>query len=224
LFTLILDTGERLKGRRLSVEQDNACLEELSVGIEKLSLPLKNLVSVLCPSANWKTSPKQEGFWVMLADGSILRARNQKGLALSRLPECRIETPSLAALWGNQSVYQELPAAFSPGDGQIFVLEGEQAVQIREWSWGAAWIETPGWKPPHPLTYETSPTVWFGKVPAPDKNTGLLQLTSGERIVLKNQDKILLKGLAGGEITITHGNLTFNIPASEVLSIVFPKK
>lgn len=223
-FTLVLRGGERLKCRRPAVEADQLNLEGVSVGIEKLSLPFNEVASVLYPTAALKPSAAGAAFWVMLADGTILHGRNKEGAITSRFPALKITTQNLAALWGGETAFRA-PAA-NPGsdEGPLLLLDKEAAQPIREWAFGKKWIETPGWKPPRPFTYETSPLFWVKNPSALKKNTGIVTLASGEQIVLGGAGGITCKSWSAEGVTLTCGGESVDIPSSEVLSISFPEK
>ncbi len=227
LFTFILGTGERLKCQRFQVEADHLNMEGVSAGIAKLSLPLKDVAVARYPTGDLKLVAAQDGFWVMLADGSILHAHSKQGPVTDRFPGLKVDSSNIAALWGNQTAYREPRENSVPVEGQVLVMENTSLsvrdLTLKEWTLGATSIEPSGVKLLAALIYETSPMLWFRNIPVVDKRNGLVTLASGERIVL-GEKGFSCKSWSAEGVVVVYKDAVVNIPASEVLSITLLSK
>lgn len=220
-FSVVLTTGERLYSQGLKRNGDNATLEKLTVGAEKVELKASDIAVLVPPRLPLPVEDKGRCF-VRLDDGSILRAEATGGLTLSRFSQI-VKAERLVALWGSTANLVE-PSAEDWKQGAALLLVDDAApTTFQQWTLGEEWIESKELELPEEQSYANSPSIWFQKPAKRPEHGGLLRTSSGEEIVLDAKRGYQLKSWGNGGVVIGQGDQQWTIPLGEVSSLLMPK-
>ncbi len=223
-YSIVLATGERLHGSSLEVVKDTLVLKEVTVGIDELRIPMSELAILVPPRSPLPEVGDDQRCFLRMSDGSVLRARNDKGLKLVRFQDDEIDANRLVALWGAATILEEPPAEAWPKQGALMIAGNDEFVPIPDWKLGKTWIdsnvEAPGGEA---LTYANSPVVWFRQPGKRPEESGLLRTASGEEIVLGTDDGFALKQWSLEGVVIARGDSEWSIGMGEIRSLLLPR-
>ncbi len=223
-YSVVLTSGERLHSTSLIVDDESLKMKEVSVGIDELTVPLKELAVLVPPRAPLPEIGEDQRAYVRTSDGSVLRAKGDDGLKLDRFPEIAIDENRLVAIWGATTILEEPSDEAWPDQGALMILSNDEFANIREWKLGAQWIDAEVEVADRDaLTYANSPVVWFRKPAKRPKESGLLRTSSGEEIVLGTADGFELKSWSLDGVTIARGDKQWSIGLGEVRSLLLPR-
>lgn len=223
LFTAELTSGERLYSERLSLIDGKLSLENLSVGLERIALPINEAARVITPSDHWKSSKSNLDAWAKLTDGSVVQLNLQDGLKVQRFAAMEIEPGEIAALWGARSAYVEPKPEETPKSGEAVLLAAGQARRFVSFSLTRDAIDLGMGAEMHRAVYRETPIVWFAAPPAARTDVGRLRLVSGEEYVLGGGQFEFESWTAGG-VTLRRGAQRASIPEVDILSLTLGKK
>jgi hypothetical protein len=226
-YTVLLTTGERLHCDSLKPGPMLA-LEGITVGIDRLEVPLEQVAIVVPPKSPLAVSAVPESGFVRLRDGSILRCQGGERLAPLRLSDLQIAAEDLVALWGGETSLVDPVAGDWPEKGALLIDAAGKAQPVDEWQLGPKWVEAGALAElaNGGATYENSPLLWFAKPEVRTAGSGLLRLVTGEEIVLAGpkSDKggfSLVTWSATGA-TIALGEQQWQISPGEIGSLLLP--
>ena len=220
-LTVLLTGGERIKCRDYSRDGDKLTLNDLSVGIDKVTVPLSDLVAIMPPGGQEKTVDDDATFMAMLTDGSIVRATAADGELKTTQDEV-LTADGLVALWGMDSSLTLPDDTAWPTKGAVMVVGDQNYKIITKWTLGKEWIESKDLGL-FDFTYAESPIVWFTKPPTQAKTAGMVRLAGGVRYVLDKDHGYTLKNWTHETVTLTKGDRTFELPQSKVLALRLPR-
>ena len=221
-YSVVLTTGERMSCQALDNVNGAAVLQEVSVGLEELQLPLDELAVIVPPQHEADAlTPALQRCNVRLVDGSILRATGGEGLQCVRFPELAIDVDQIVALWGAKTQVvdpkeelMELP----------FLVQADQKRRpLRNLRLGPRWVESESLTADDDQTYETSPVIWMQNPRERAAGDGLLRLGSGDELVLAKKDGFAIQSWSAEGVVIARGEKKWTIPLAEVSTLVFPR-
>lgn len=219
--TVLLTSGERLKCRSISRQGDQISMNELSVGVEKVSVPVTDVASLM-PATELAKSPADEAdALVMLSDGSVIRAKSDDGLRT--LAGLEIAEEQLVALWGKDSSFNLPEESAWPEKGAVMIERDKHYKPIPDWKLGKKWIEGEGLSL-FDYTYADTPIVWFRRPAKRPDGAGILRLAGGEEYILHDGDAYTLADWSAMKVTLKKGNQTIEVPFDQVLTLRLPRK
>lgn len=221
-YTLHLSTGERVKARQVEITADEFILHNVSVGWDRLAIDRSEVVGYFPPYDGWEIQAEEDDCFVMLRDGSIVRAAAADGgLVIRREGMSReISQDDLTATWGTITYFEMPDEETWPEGGAVMLREGEENTLLPTWQIGEHWIEA-GELDELEFDYSNSPIIWFDRPEDIPPGSGRLRLTNGEEFVLA-PDVFQIEEWTAEQITLRYHDREVAIPAGEVISLIFP--
>lgn len=217
-YTLVLNSGEVLRGRGLRADGETLSLEDLSVGIPQVRIPVTDLKAIFPPYWPEANGSNAEGTChVMLEDGSVLRASpSPQGLQPTRLPHREpIVKSQIAVLWGESKVFLPPPDDWD-GNSPI-MLNWREAAPLTDVELKEAGVESPEFS--EPLAYEGLPPIWLRPQPEVAATQGRVRLITGEEFVF-SEEGFRLRDWSPQGVTLTDGEHEIAIDMNEVVVLV----
>jgi hypothetical protein len=218
-FTVLLAGGQRIKCRQFGRNGEKIELKDLSIGVPSVVVPLADIISLMPASENVEPRMTAGSLFVLLDDGSVLRAKGGEKLTAT---SGDIPIERVVAIWGNETSFA-LPADDAwPSAGALILEPGKLAQAVGDWKLGENWITGIGLEEAT-FTYANSPMVWFRKPAERPKNAGVLRLTSGEAFMLGDAPQFQVASWDTEKVVLRRGEQTLEFPFEQVLTLRLPR-
>lgn len=219
-LTVLLAGGERIKCRNFTRTGEKIELKDLSIGVPSVTVPLADVISLMPAGETVKPSEAAADNFVLLDDGSILRAKGGEKLTTPAGADIPIER--LVALWGSGTTFM-LPSDDAwPAAGAVVLEAGKAPKAVADWKLGPNWITGAGLEGID-FTYANSPMIWFRKPAERPKTAGLLRLAGGEEYTLGDAPRYQLTSWTPEKVTLKRGDQSLDIPFEQVTTLRLPR-
>jgi len=220
-LTVLLTTGERIKCEGLQREGDKLTLNDLSINVKQVEVPMEEVASIM-PATESAHAPDviTTDCKVLLDDGSIVRAHG--GTTLKTAGGEAIPTEKLVALWGFGSSLTLPEDDAWPDEGALLIEDEGVYKRLPDWKLGEKWVEAPQLAL-FDFNYSDSPVIWFQRPPKTTERAGILRRAGGEEYVLHETANYQLVDWSSEKVTLRHGKTELEIPFKQVLTLRLPR-